>query len=81
MPGDHENVVKLNADHSGVCKFGSALEDQDNFKLVQSNIRDLYNEALRKSELSTLPILTGQGGALCEDSLQKRLSKLKGGNT
>jgi len=50
MPGDHENVVKLNANHSGVCKFGSTLEDQDNFKLVRSNIRDLYREALRTSE-------------------------------
>jgi len=66
MPGDHENVVKLNADHSGVCKFGSALEDQDNFKLVRSNIRDLYKEALRKSELSTLPRLTGPGAAVYE---------------
>jgi len=50
MPSDHENVVKLNADHSGVCKFGSTLEDQDNFKLVRRNIRDLYKEALRKSK-------------------------------
>jgi hypothetical protein len=61
--------VKLNADHSGVCKFGSTLEDQDNFKLVQSNIRDLYKEALRKSELSTLSLLTGPGGVVYEDSL------------
>ncbi|KAH8591174.1 hypothetical protein B0O99DRAFT_744603 [Bisporella sp. PMI_857] len=46
MPGDRENVVKLNADHSTVCKFGPSLADQDNFKLVQSNIRDLYRSAL-----------------------------------
>jgi hypothetical protein len=81
MPGDHENVVKLNADHSGVCKFGSTLEDQDNFKLVRSNIRDLYKEALRTSELSTLPLLRGSNQAVYEDSLQKRFAKLKGGNT
>ena len=57
MPGDHENVVKLKADHSRVCKFGSTLEDQDNFKLVQGNIRDLYKDALRKSELNALPLI------------------------
>ena len=70
MPGDRENVVKLNADHSGVCKFGSTLDDQDNFKLVRSNIQDLYKEALRKSELSTLPLLTGSGKAGYEHGLR-----------
>lgn len=46
MPGDRENVVKLIADHSQVCKFGPSLEDQDNFKLVRGNIKDLYKKAL-----------------------------------
>jgi hypothetical protein len=55
MPGDYENVVKLNADHSGVCKFGSSLEDQDNFKLVRGNIKDLYKNALKIGELSIMP--------------------------
>lgn len=54
MPGDHENVVKINADHSGVCKFGPSLEDQDNFKLVRSNIKDLYMNALKTRELSVI---------------------------
>jgi hypothetical protein len=70
MPGDHENVVKLDADHSGVCKFGSTREDQDNLKLVGNNIRDLYKKALGKSELSTLPLLTGSGKAGYEDGLR-----------
>lgn len=48
MPGDIENIVKLNADHGGVCKFGTCQTDQDNFKLVQSNIKDLYKSALKK---------------------------------
>jgi hypothetical protein len=52
MPGDHENVVKLNADDSGVCKFGSSLEDQDNFKLVRANIKDLYKNALKIGKLN-----------------------------
>ncbi|PVH72159.1 hypothetical protein DL98DRAFT_539475 [Cadophora sp. DSE1049] len=46
MPGNRENVVKLIADHSEVCKFGPSLEDQDNFKLVRGNIKDLYKKAL-----------------------------------
>jgi hypothetical protein len=46
--------VKLNADHSGVCKFGSILEDQDNFKLVRSNIKDLYKNAFKIGELSII---------------------------
>jgi hypothetical protein len=71
MPGDHENVVKLNADHSRVCKFGPNLVDQDNFKLVRGNIRDLYIEAVRKSELSTL-LLTRSGGAVYAGGLPAR---------
>jgi hypothetical protein len=54
MPGLRENVVKLNADHSGVCKFGNSLEDKDNFKLVQRNIEDLYKKALNTGELSAI---------------------------
>jgi len=46
MPSDREHVVTLNADYSSVCKFSLSQTDQDNFKLVQSNIRDLYNNAL-----------------------------------
>ncbi|PMD30276.1 HET-domain-containing protein [Hyaloscypha variabilis F] len=50
MPGHFENVVVLNADHSGVCKFGDSFEDHDNFKLVQSNIKDLYEKALKTGQ-------------------------------
>lgn len=62
MPGDHENVVKLNADHSGVCNFGPSLNDQDNFKLVRSNIRDLYKNALKTCEFSTVASVIHQDG-------------------
>ncbi|KFA82002.1 hypothetical protein S40288_08003 [Stachybotrys chartarum IBT 40288] len=54
MPGDHENVVKLNADHSKVCKFGSGNDDQDNFKLVRTNIKDLYQKALKFNHARSL---------------------------
>ena len=55
IPGDRENVVKLNADHSGICKFGSTVAEQDNFKLVKVNIRDIYKNALKKCESSIMP--------------------------
>jgi len=82
MPGNHENIVKLNADHSGVCKFGPSLEDQDNFKLVRGNMKDLYKNALETSELSVLPSVMGvEGRSHAVDDgnmLQARLIKLKG---
>lgn len=80
MPGDRENVVKLNADHSGVYKFGPSQTDQDNFKLVRSNIRDLYKNALKNCELTTIPSIIGREGrgTTDEDGLQVRLAKLKG---
>jgi hypothetical protein len=55
MPGDYETVVKLNADHSGVCKFGPSSKDQDNLKVVQFNIGNLYRKALEKGEWSVMP--------------------------
>ena len=64
MPGDRENVVKLNADHRGVCKFGESQTDQDNFKYVRANIRDIYKKALQKSAptpIAAVPVWdTGQ---------------------
>lgn len=46
--------MRLNANHSGICKFGLSLEDQDNFKLVQRNVKDLYKKALNICELSAI---------------------------
>lgn len=42
LPGDVENQVKINADHSDMCRFDlSMTKDQDNYRLVQANIEDL----------------------------------------
>ncbi|KAI0102805.1 TPR-like protein [Nemania sp. FL0031] len=46
LPSDHERIIKLDADHRTVCKFGSSQTDQDNFKLVRSNIKSIYKKAL-----------------------------------
>jgi len=84
MPGDHENVVKLDADHSGVCKFGLSLEDQDNFKLVRSNIKDLYKNALMTCESSVVPSdisMKGGSKAVDDKELQARWAALKGNSS
>ena len=83
MPGDRENVVKLNTDYSGVCKFGSSQVDQDNFKLVQGNIRDLYKNALKYYELIAIPFVTYGEERVCtdKDRLQVRLASLRGNST
>ncbi len=48
LPGDRENIVMLNASHYDMCRFNESKQDQDNFKLVRSNIEDLYQHALLK---------------------------------
>jgi len=82
MPGDRENVVKLNADHSGVCKFDQSQTDQDNFELARSNIKDLYKNALKIGELSTVPSDIGRERSAKhvgdDGELQVRWAKLKG---
>jgi hypothetical protein len=50
MPGDREHIVQLNADHTRLCKFGFSQTDQDNFKLVGTNIRDLCRNAIKNGE-------------------------------
>ncbi|KAK3372277.1 hypothetical protein B0H63DRAFT_291271 [Podospora didyma] len=55
--GHRENIVKLDADHRGMCKFdGRSLKDQDNFKPVLGKIDEFYNEALRLCESTTRPV-------------------------
>jgi hypothetical protein len=74
--------VKLNADHSGVCKFGPSLEDQDNFKLVRGNIKDLYKNALKIGELRTISLADSREQQVehvdDDKDLRARFNKLKG---
>ena len=55
LPGDRENIVRLNASHSDMCRFDESQQDQDNFNLVRSNIEDLYEEAIKRSECIKVP--------------------------
>ncbi|KAF6804850.1 NB-ARC and TPR domain protein [Colletotrichum musicola] len=77
MPGDRENVVRLDADHSTVCKFGAAESDQDNLKRVRSNIKDMYKKALKNSELNAIPTPVGSESSV-DVGLQARLAALQG---
>lgn len=77
MPGDREKVVTLDADHSTVCKFGTDESDQDNLKLVQRNIKDMYEKALKSSESFAIPSLVpAKVGE--SSSLEARLAVLRG---
>jgi hypothetical protein len=48
LSGGRENIVKLDARHSDLCRFDE--NDDDNLCLVISNIEDLYEDALAKCE-------------------------------
>lgn len=57
MPRDRENIVPLEADHSGLCKFGDSEEDLGNLARIEGNIHDLYEQAIKVGESiqDTLP--------------------------
>ena len=48
--------MRLNADHGGLCRFGKSLVDQDNYKLVKGNLKELYRQAVRNGELLQLSV-------------------------
>lgn len=55
LPGDVENIVCIEADHSNMCCFNlSNNVDEDNFQLVSANIKELYKSAIdRRVDLSS----------------------------
>lgn len=76
LPGDRENIVMLNASHSDMCRFDESQQDQDNFKLVWSNIEDLYLEALKRSEFVKLPSPSSNNQRLFGQDLESRWAQL-----
>ena len=44
----------MKADHHGVAAFGHTTKDEGNLKKVTSNIKWLYDEALKQSMLESL---------------------------
>jgi hypothetical protein len=76
LPGTRENVVKLNADHSGVCRFGNSQTDQDNEKLVRRNVIDIYKKAIKESESDTNPAIADKEDESTTEVLQRRFAAL-----
>lgn len=72
--------MQLDADHSGVARFGSTQEDKDNLKVVQSNVKELYEVAIKKCELVAIPSMIGHEGKVFteEDVLRMQFGKLEG---
>ncbi|KFZ19943.1 hypothetical protein V501_00395 [Pseudogymnoascus sp. VKM F-4519 (FW-2642)] len=47
LAGGRERIVELKADHHGVAAFGHTTKDEGNLKKVTSNVKWLYDEALK----------------------------------
>ena len=69
LPGHRENIVRLNAGHSDMCRFDAKDQrDKDNLEIVFSNLEDLYDAALNNRESASLPKLnTGAADRDLED--------------
>lgn len=70
IPGDKEAIVEIKAKHSDICRFDESEHDKDLYKLVQSNVEDLYEKALKKDESDQI-----QSGL--DESLENRLAALR----
>lgn len=77
LPGEKENIVAVHADHGGICKFGISQKDQDELKIVQGNIRDLFENALRKCEYEFLRPTSCERNKTEEDLLMDRFRRLR----
>jgi hypothetical protein len=76
LPGDRENIVRLNATHSDMCRFDDSQQDQDNFKLVANNLEELYEDALQKCESVRNMLLPGHSPVSADENLMSRLALL-----
>lgn len=52
LPGNVEDIVRLDADHSKMCRFDLGIEtDRENYDKVQAYVGDLYEFALTRPSL------------------------------
>jgi hypothetical protein len=78
LPGDHENIVKLDADHRDVCRFDTSEHDQDNYELVRGNVKNIYKNALKIGESDRILRSEGEKNVEAQDQdLKARFAKLK----
>jgi hypothetical protein len=81
LPGDKEHIVKLNADHHGICRFGKSQVDEDNLELVEANIKDLYKQGLKAGELRKVQYINipevPEASSSAEADFESRFANLK----
>jgi hypothetical protein len=78
LPGDRENIVKLEADHRDVCRFDTSEHNQHNYELVRGNVKDIYKNALKIGELDRILRSEGEEKVEAQDQdLKARFAKLK----
>jgi hypothetical protein len=58
LPGNIEDILPLNADHSDMCKFDpNNKDDESNYEVVSEAVTELYEQALNQNNevLANLP--------------------------
>ena len=81
LPGHRENIVRLDASHSDMCRFdGIDQRDKDNLKIVSSNLEDAYEQALKSCESVHYVHLPELKTAAAEQDLENRMAALDGPN-
>lgn len=49
LGGDHESEIKIDAKHGDMCRFNpEVISDESNYELVEGNILELCEKAVRK---------------------------------
>ena len=78
LPGHRENIVRLNASHSDMCRFdGTDQRDKDNLRLVFRNLEDVYTEALTSCESTNHVLLPELNVRAADMGLEDRMAALK----
>ena len=77
LPGHRENIVRLNASHSDMCRFDAENQsDKDNLEIVFSNLEDLYVEALKSCESANDIHLPEVNKGTADRDLEDRMAAL-----
>lgn len=76
LSGERENIIRLDSKHSDMCRFDGSQHDQDNFKLVASNMEDLYEDALKRSESIDILSPPYHHPSLADQYLESRFASL-----
>lgn len=82
LPGHRENIVRLDANHSDVCRFdGVTQRDKDNLKIVSSNLEDVYEDALKSCESANDVHLPELHPGAADMDLEDRMAALDSPNS